>query len=102
MVEVDESILGPDAPAQFFPSDEFARALSQRSQDLEGLLLAANASAILAQHSGMQIQFVYIKPNGRSALHGRTHGHLAIFVLDDTGPEKVLIVNDSSCVLADI
>ena len=55
MVEFNEGILGPDLPAQFFASDEFAGMFEQNREYLKGLFLEANARATLAQFSRMKI-----------------------------------------------
>src|ERR1700676_3665969 len=100
MIKIDEGILGPDATPQFFPGDEFTRPFRQGSKNLERLLLAANANSILAQHPGLQIQFINAKTNGSSSWIGHTHGDLGMF--DATTHGKVIRLNGNSSVLAKV
>jgi hypothetical protein len=78
MVEINESILGPEAAPQFFAGNQFARPLCQRRQKLKRLLLASNADSVLPQETGSQIQLIGTETDGGLNLIRRTHDDLVL------------------------
>jgi hypothetical protein len=55
VVEVAEALVGPDAGAQLFATDQRAGALQQELQDLEGLILELDATSGFTDLSGVEI-----------------------------------------------
>src|SRR5581483_6386413 len=58
VVEVNKSIGRPQPLADFFAGDQISRALQQHEQNLEGLLLQAQAHSGPAQLAGIGVSFV--------------------------------------------
>src|SRR6202521_4068369 len=56
VVEIHESVRGPESFLKFLASYDFAGVLHQRRQDLEGLFLKPYSQAVLAQFAGAKIQ----------------------------------------------
>ena len=56
VIEVDESVGGPELLLQLLAGDDLAGAVEQESQDLERLSLEAEPHAILAQFPGGEIE----------------------------------------------
>src|ERR1700732_4490876 len=52
MLEIDENVARPELLTDFLAGDELGRALEQHEEDLEGLLLHADAGTALAEFSG--------------------------------------------------
>jgi hypothetical protein len=61
VVEVHESIRGPELFLEFLTSYDIAGVLKQQDQDLEGLFLKADSQAVLAQFTGTKIHFEHAK-----------------------------------------
>jgi len=57
VVEIDESVLGPEFFLKFLASYDLSGVLQQHRQYLEGLFLKANSQAVLAQFAGSKIEF---------------------------------------------
>src|SRR5208282_3554847 len=57
VIEIDEGVGRPDFFAQVVAGDNLTGILQQGSEDLKGLFLKPDASAVLAQLSGVQINF---------------------------------------------
>jgi hypothetical protein len=68
VVEIDESVLGPEFFLKFLASYDLAGVLKQHGQYLEGLFLKANSQAVLAQFARTKIQLEYPKAERRAAL----------------------------------
>jgi hypothetical protein len=61
VIEIHESVGGPDSLLEFFAGYNFARLFEQRLQNPERLLLQPNANSAFAQLSGTQIQLKAIE-----------------------------------------
>jgi len=61
MVEVHESVTGPEAALQFLTSDHFAAVLKKNGENLAGLLLELYAHPVLAQFTGPKVELVRTK-----------------------------------------
>jgi hypothetical protein len=57
MIEINESVGGPNPLLQFVPSDDLAGMLKQDLKNLEGLLLELDPDPVLTQFSGASVQF---------------------------------------------
>ena len=57
MIEIDEGVGGPDFRAQLVTGYDLARIPQERTEDLKGLLLKANAGAVFAQFSRGEVGF---------------------------------------------
>jgi hypothetical protein len=57
MVEIHESVCGPEFFLKLFASNDFAGVLEQHRQNAEGLCLKPNLQAALAQFASAKIQF---------------------------------------------
>jgi len=57
VVEIHESVRGPEFLLKLFASYDLAGVLKQHRQELEGLFLKANSEAVLPQFAGAKIQF---------------------------------------------
>lgn len=57
VVEIYESIRGPEFLLKFFPSHNFSGVLDQGHQELERLFLQANSQTVLAQLASAEVQF---------------------------------------------
>src|SRR5579862_3275683 len=55
MIEVDESVGGPQPALQFMPADHLSRPREQQSENLEGLFLQFYPGAVSAEFSGLLI-----------------------------------------------
>jgi hypothetical protein len=97
MIEIHKGILGPDAPAQFFPSNYLPRPFCERGKYLERLVLAAKTNTILAKFAGLQIQFEGAEADAGSSLVGHSHNFLGLFY--DMTPQKVIHVDKTTSVL---
>ena len=63
VVEIDERVLGPDALAELFASDQYSRFFEKRRQYLKRLTLAADAHAVFAKNASLKIELEDRKPN---------------------------------------
>jgi len=57
VIEIHESVCGPECFLNFLASYDLAGVLKQHRQDLEGLFLKPNSQAVLAQFASAKIQF---------------------------------------------
>ena len=55
MIEIDESVSGPESGAQFFAGDNVSGALEEGHQYLKGLFLQPYFLSALAQFAGLKI-----------------------------------------------
>jgi hypothetical protein len=55
VVEIDEGIARPQSASELFPADGLARMIEQYLQNLTGLLLQPDLSALLPKFTGMKI-----------------------------------------------
>src|SRR3954465_7582504 len=58
VIEVHESVGGPEALAQILPGDHFASPFKQRDEDLERLLLQTDFAALAEEFAGANVGFV--------------------------------------------
>ena len=56
VIEIHESVCGPERFLNLLASDDLAGVLEQHRQDLEGLFLKPNSQAVLAQFASSKIQ----------------------------------------------
>jgi hypothetical protein len=74
VVEIHESVCGPEFFLKFLASYDLAGVLQQYRQELDGLFLKANSQAVLAQFAGARIQLENPKtephPEMKVFLHG--------------------------------
>ena len=56
MLEIDENVARPELLTDFLARDELGRALEQHEEDLEGLLLHADAGTTLAEFTGADVR----------------------------------------------
>jgi hypothetical protein len=68
VVEIDESVFGPEFFLKFLASYDLAGVLKQHGQCLEGLFLKANSQAVLPQFARAKIQLEYSKADPRAAM----------------------------------
>jgi hypothetical protein len=68
VVEIDESVFGPEFFLKFLASYDLAGVLKQHSQCLEGLFLKANSQAVLPQLARAKIQLEYSKAEPRAPM----------------------------------
>lgn len=71
MVEIDESVLRPELPAQLLARDKFTRARNKRDQNLEGLLLKADFRPILTKLSRVDIHLKGAETENVRLIHER-------------------------------
>jgi len=57
VLEIDEGILRPELLPDLFAGHQFARALQQHGQDLEGLTMKLDFQSLLAQFSSAKVNF---------------------------------------------
>ena len=62
LVEVDEGVVRPQPGAQFFPGDQFAGSVDQRTQDIERLALQLDAGPVFADFPGNEIDVEHTEP----------------------------------------
>jgi hypothetical protein len=55
MFEINEGVVRPQAPAQFFSSDGPSRVFEQRSQNLKRLRLQSDPNVVLSKHTLLKI-----------------------------------------------
>ncbi len=63
VVKLDDGAVGPELPANFFASHNFASALQQHQKNLERLFLQADGFAAGPQLAGAQIEFKLSNPH---------------------------------------
>lgn len=61
VIEIDEGVRGPESLAEFFAGDDFAWTFEKSEQDLERLLLQAEAFVGLAKFAGARVCFELIE-----------------------------------------
>src|SRR5216683_3891751 len=76
VVEIHESVRGPEFFLKFLASYDLAGMLQQHRQDLEGLFLKANSQAVLAQFASAKIQFENAKTEPHAEVKVFLHGEL--------------------------
>lgn len=79
VVEIDERVLGPDALAKLFASNQYSRFFEKRRQYLERLTLAADAHAVFAKNASLKIELEDRKPNDGIVWIGEAHDGLDVF-----------------------
>ena len=57
VVEIDESVGGPEFLLELFARDDFASAFEKQGENLERLALQAELDAAFAQFAGAEIEF---------------------------------------------
>ena len=75
VIEIDESIGGPDFFAQVVARDHLTGILQQGSENLKRLFLKPYASAVFAQLSGGQVDFKNAKAQEAGSAVGGRHRH---------------------------
>src|SRR6266849_2926112 len=76
VVEIHESVRGPESSLKFLASYDLAGVLKQHRQKLEGLFLKANCQAVLAQFAGAKIQLEKPKTEPHAEVKVFLHGKL--------------------------
>src|SRR5713101_9864120 len=76
VVEIHESVRGPEFFLKFLASYDLAGMLQQHRQDLKGLFLKANSQAVLAQFASAKIQFENAKTEPHAEVKVFLHGEL--------------------------
>ena len=66
MIKIDKGVGGPESLAKLVASDDLARSLEKSDENLEGLLLNANALTGAAEFARAHIRFVLIESVERS------------------------------------
>jgi hypothetical protein len=74
VVEVHESVGGPEKSLKFLASYDLAGVLEQHSQDSKGLFLKANTQAVLAQFARSKVHFEDSKTEPSANLMVFSHG----------------------------
>jgi len=76
VVEIHESVRGPEFLLKLLASYDLAGVLSQRRQDLKGLFLKPDSQAVLAQFARAKIQFEDPKTEPSANLMFFSHGEV--------------------------
>ncbi len=76
VVEIHESVCGPEFFLEFLAGYDLAGVLKQHRQDLEGLFLKANSQAVLAQFASTKIHFENPKTEPPANLMVFLHGEM--------------------------
>src|SRR5260370_12542220 len=76
VVEIHESVRGPEFFLKFLASYDFAGVLKQHRQELEGLFLKADSHAVLAQFTGAKIQLENPKTKPHVEVKAFLHGNV--------------------------
>jgi len=79
VVEINESVLGPDALTKFLASDQYSRFFEESSEDLKRLALAADAHAVFAKDTTLKVELEDRKTNDGIVWIGCAHGGLDVF-----------------------
>ena len=74
VIEIHESVCGPECFLDLLASDDLAGVLEQHRQDLEGLFLKTNSQAVLAQFASAKIQLENPKTEPPAKLRVFWHG----------------------------
>jgi hypothetical protein len=75
VIEIDKGVGRPDFFPQLVAGDDLAGILQQRREDLKGLFLEPDASAVFAQLSGSQVNFKNAKAQKPGFAVGGRHRH---------------------------
>jgi hypothetical protein len=78
VVEIHESIRGPELFLEFLTSYDITGALKQQGQDLEGLFLKANSQTVLTQFAGPKIELENPETEARAEVKVFLHGEMSI------------------------
>jgi hypothetical protein len=76
VVEIHESVGGPEFLLKFLASYDLARVLEQHRQELDGLFLKPYSQAVLAQFAGAKIQFENPKTQPPANVMVLSHGQV--------------------------
>ena len=74
VVKIDKGIPWPEAIAQFFAGDNFARLFQKQDQNLKGLFGELESETVLAELASFQIRFKHTEMQNSRNRCGATHG----------------------------
>jgi hypothetical protein len=77
VVEIHKSICRPEFSLKFLATYDFAGALKEHREDLEGLLLKPNSKAVLAQFASAKIQLENAKTERPAKLMSLWHREMS-------------------------
>jgi hypothetical protein len=89
VVEIHESVCGPEFFLKFLASYDLAVVLKQHPQDLKGLFLKADSQAMLAQLASLKIQFENSKTEGPAKLMVFLHEEANLSGKGSVPPDRV-------------
>jgi hypothetical protein len=84
VVEINESVTGPEALLQFLASDHFAAMFEKDGENLAGLFLKFYPNAMFAQFAGAEVEFVRAKAQRVRRYRGILHGAVRVTIASIT------------------